>query len=217
MIDVDAYLCKVTGLLQHTFGTRLIYVGLQGSYLRGEAHENSDIDVMVVLDGLTVEDMDRYREIIMSAGHKEKSCGFLCAREDLLHWNPCEICHLLHTTRDFYGQLQPLVPVYTDEDVRTFVKLSVGNLYHALCHTYVHAGGAAAARALPGLYKQVFFILQNRYFLQTGRFVVRKAELLPALEGLDQQVMARTIDLQSLGQGALQLLFAWCQETLQTL
>ena len=167
MIDVDAYLCKVTGLLQHTFGTRLIYVGLQGSYLRGEAHENSDIDVMVVLDGLTVEDMDRYREIIMSAGHKEKSCGFLCAREDLL--------------------------------------------------TYVHAGGAAAARALPGLYKQVFFILQNRYFLQTGRFVVRKAELLPALEGLDQQVMARTIDLQSLGQGALQLLFAWCQQTLQTL
>ncbi|MBQ9141799.1 MAG: nucleotidyltransferase domain-containing protein [Lachnospiraceae bacterium] len=29
------------------FGDRLLYVGLQGSYLRGEATESSDIDIMV--------------------------------------------------------------------------------------------------------------------------------------------------------------------------
>ena len=32
-------------------------MGLQGSWLRGEAHENSDIDIMVILDGFSVRDI----------------------------------------------------------------------------------------------------------------------------------------------------------------
>lgn len=64
MIDVDAYLCKVTGLLQHTFGTRLIYVGLQGSYLRGEAHGKQRYRCDGGAGGLTVEDMDRYGKLL---------------------------------------------------------------------------------------------------------------------------------------------------------
>jgi predicted nucleotidyltransferase len=48
-------------------------MGLQGSWLRGEAHENSDIDIMVILDGFSVRDMDTYRGIL-------RKIGFWCAQ-----------------------------------------------------------------------------------------------------------------------------------------
>ncbi|MBX3226184.1 MAG: nucleotidyltransferase domain-containing protein [Labilithrix sp.] len=40
-------------LLRGMFGERLRDVRLFGSYARGEAHEDSDVDVLVVIDGLT--------------------------------------------------------------------------------------------------------------------------------------------------------------------
>ncbi|MBR0062573.1 MAG: nucleotidyltransferase domain-containing protein, partial [Oscillospiraceae bacterium] len=73
MFDIDAYLNDLISSCRASFGDRLLYVGLQGSWLRGEADENSDIDVMVILDRFSVEDMDRYREILKKTGFYEKS------------------------------------------------------------------------------------------------------------------------------------------------
>ena len=50
MFSMDDYLARLLAELKETFGTRLLYVGLQGSYQRGEADEQSDIDVMAVLE-----------------------------------------------------------------------------------------------------------------------------------------------------------------------
>ena len=54
MFDLDGYLDHLISSCRAAFGKRLLYVGLQGSYLRGEAHEGSDIDVMVILDRFSV-------------------------------------------------------------------------------------------------------------------------------------------------------------------
>ena len=54
MFDLDNYLKELISNCRTTFGDRLLYVGLQGSWLRGEAHEGSDIDVMVILDRFSV-------------------------------------------------------------------------------------------------------------------------------------------------------------------
>ena len=64
MFDLNQYLDQLIAACRAAFGERLQYVGLQGSYLRGEAHENSDIDIMIILDRFSVQDMDRYREIL---------------------------------------------------------------------------------------------------------------------------------------------------------
>ena len=64
MFDLGSYLHDLISCCQAAFGDRLLYVGLQGSYMRGEAHEGSDIDVMVILDRFSVGDMDLYREIL---------------------------------------------------------------------------------------------------------------------------------------------------------
>ena len=51
MINIDNYIESFLKEAKAVYGERLVYVGLQGSYLRGEAHENSDIDIMVLIDG----------------------------------------------------------------------------------------------------------------------------------------------------------------------
>ena len=79
MIRVDAYISELVSLLKAQFGVRLCYVGLQGSYLRGEATDSSDIDIMVVIDELSVADLDSYRGIIESLSDFDKSCGFICS------------------------------------------------------------------------------------------------------------------------------------------
>ena len=48
MIDMETYMRQLIDNLRHQFGKNLLYVGLQGSYLRGEATESSDLDVMVI-------------------------------------------------------------------------------------------------------------------------------------------------------------------------
>lgn len=218
MFDAESYLARLTALLHEAYGERLVYVGLQGSYMRGEATEKSDIDVMAVVDDLSPSDLDAYRRAINELEEPEKSCGFIGSRADLMHWNLLEIAHLLHTTRDYYGTLSALLPAYTDEDVRNFVKISVGNLYHELCHRYIHSGRERSAERLPSVYKGVFYILQNLHFLQSGEFASTRAELLTRLSGQDHGVLERAMALHR-GEAfdfdeSFDLLFTWCQETL---
>ena len=218
MLNIENYLSSLLTLLQQNFGPRLVYVGLQGSYLRGEATENSDIDIMTVVDGLSVSDLEQYRALVSSLEEPEKSCGFICSKTDLSHWNPLEICHLLHNTRDLFGRLRPLVPSYTEQDVRSYVKLSVNNLYHELCHRFIHGERGKAIAALPSLYQIAFFLLQNLYYLEHGLFPQTKAELLPLLSGRNHSVLkcAMTFKADSAFDfhACFELLFLWCQETL---
>lgn len=219
MLNADVYIDSLTSLLKEAFGPRLAYVGLQGSYLRGEATENSDIDIVVILDKLTVSDLERYRKIIKSAGHYEKSCGFICSTADMAAWNPLEICNLLHATKDYYGSLWKLVPKYSREDIRNFAKLSLNNLYHEICHRYIHAAKERNAANLQASYKSVFFILQTVEFLRTGAFVQTKREMLNRVSGMDKKVMEFSLAYPDDGNfaEAFELLLVWCQETLVSL
>ena len=187
MFDLDNYLDKLISHCRASFGNRLLYVGLQGSWLRGEAHENSDVDVMVILDRLSVQDMDQYREILKKVGFYERSCGFICGRDELLCWNPMEICQLLHTTEDLFGELTDYLPSATREDEINYVKLSLGNLYHELCHRYIHADRERNIAVFRGTCKGVLFLMQNLHFLESGRFILTKKELKEAVSAEDRQ------------------------------
>lgn len=221
MLNVENYISELISGLRIQFGSRLVYVGLQGSYMRGEATENSDIDVMVIIEDMTISDLDSYRNIIRSLESPEKSCGFICSKADLANWNPLEICHLINSTRDCFGRLAELVPEFSRQDVENYVKLSINNLYHEICHRFIHADAAKSVSHLPGTYKSVFFILQNLHYLRTEVFAATKAELLSLLEGMDREVLKRSIELN---QGKLfdfsesfELLFTWCQSTIKAL
>lgn len=218
MFKAEEYIQTLTQRLKNEYNNRLVYIGLQGSYLRGEATENSDIDIMVVIRDITVTDLTTYKNIILKLQDYDKSCGFICGLQELQNWNPLEICHLLHTTKDYYGTLANLVPEYTKNDVRTFVKMSIGNLYHELCHRYVHNSEENNIAMLPFTYKSVFFVLQNVHYLESGVFLETKNELSKALTGTDKLVLDTAISM-SRGEifdfdKAFSLLFEWCREKL---
>lgn len=219
MFNIEKYINNLIAACKSTFGDRLLYVGLQGSYLRGEATEASDIDIMVVIDGLSIADLDSYRNILKSIGYFDKSCGFICGKNDLLNWNPLEICHLLHTTRDLYGKLAKLIPSYTCEDERNYVKLSLNNLYHELCHRYIHSDRETNISMLPMTCKSVFFIMQNVHYLETGDFVLTKNELIKKLHGENKMIFDMAMVLQTSKDydfdKVFAALFEWCQKTLE--
>lgn len=218
MFRIDEYIDKLIVTLKDVFGERLLYIGLQGSYLRNEATENSDIDIMAVIDNLSVEDLNTYRKALVSVGNFNKSCGFICGKSDLEHWNPLEICHLLHTTKDYYGELKNLVPEYTMEDERNYVKFSLNNLYHEVCHRYIHADREANISNLPITCKSVFFIMQHLYYLSSGKFISTKRELLECVQGEDKAVLELSISLKNNMDydfdRAFSVLFGWCQNAL---
>ena len=212
MFDLDGYLRALILGCQSTFGDRLKYVGLQGSYLRGEAHENSDIDIMLILDRFSVRDMDTYRDVLKEIGFYEKSCGFICGREEMARWNPLEVCQLRHATKDLLGALGNYLPLATREDEINYVKLSLGNLYHAICHRYIHADKEKNISAFRGTCKSVFFLIQNMNYLESGRYILTKKALKEAVSQEDRRVL----ELDELPDGydfdhAFAVLFAWCQ------
>ena len=221
MLRIDEYVDELIILLKDAFGERLMYIGLQGSYLRNEETENSDIDIMAVIDNLSVEDLKTYQKALVSVGSFDKSCGFICGKDDLKHWNPLEICHLLNTTKDFYGEIKKLVPEYTIEDEKNYVKLSLNNLYHEICHRYVHANRKYNVLKLPITCKSVFFIMQHLYYLSTGNFIATKRELLECVQDEDKTVLELSISLQNNidydFDRAFSILFKWCQNVLSRL
>ncbi|MBR3423804.1 MAG: nucleotidyltransferase domain-containing protein, partial [Clostridia bacterium] len=188
MFEIEKYIQKLIGECKKAFAERLLYVGLQGSYMRGEATEKSDIDVMIILEDFSVEDMDVYRELLKSIGNDEKSCGFICGREEMKRWNPLEVCQLRHTTKDLFGTLNDFLPPATREDEINYVKLSLGNLYHELCHRYIHADRDKNIAKFRGTCKAVFFLIQNLHYLETGHFILTKKELKEAALAEDRRV-----------------------------
>ncbi len=221
MINIEEYINKIIEKLKIIFTDRLIYVGLQGSYHRGEATEKSDIDIMVVIDELTVSDLESYRSMINSLEYSGKMCGFICSKNDIKNWNPLEICNLLNTTKDYYGILSELVPEYSNNDIKNFVKISLTNLYHEICHRYIYSNEINNMEKLKYSYKSVFFILQNIYYLENNKFIKTKSELLNLLNGKNREVLEISILLNNVKEydfnKYFKLLFTWCRETLENI
>jgi len=220
LICIECYMEKLVEALLAAFGHELLYVGLQGSYLRGEATESSDIDAMVILETADLPALARYREVIESLGDSDKACGFLCGRADMAHWNTLEIPHLLHATKDYYGTLADFMPPCTEEDLRQFLRLSLGNLLHELTHRYIHRPVERSYAALADMHRPVFFILQNLLYRRDCIYPETRAALTELLTGEDKAVwdmLCREKNGEGNPETDLRLLHDWCRNTLQTL
>ena len=99
MIDISAWIDVFLKSLQETFGDRVWFVGLQGSYGRGEATETSDIDMVVILDDLTAKDIAAYNRMLNTLLHRERVCGFLSGKEELLNWEPSDLFQFYYDTK----------------------------------------------------------------------------------------------------------------------
>ena len=200
MFDINVWLDIIIKKLQKEFEQRLLFVGLQGSYNRGEATPNSDIDIVVILDSLSFEDLKKYLLIIDSMPDKDKACGFISGREELQNWSKSDLFQFFYDTKSLIGNLQDLIQAPTTEDATQAVKISSENLYHTSVHSFVHSNNYV--EDLQNLYKSTFFILQAKYFKKTEKYIPTKNQLLEILNGIDRDILNICINRNNINEKA---------------
>lgn len=185
-MDIQVWMEDFLKVMKETFGERLAFVGLQGSRGRGEGREDSDIDVVVILDRLTAADLDAYRAAVADLPRRELLCGFVSGWAELECWDAADLFQFYHDTTPYLGSLEVLLPRIDRSAVRRAAHLGACNVYHACCHNYLHERDS---EVLKGCCKSAFFVLQAKHYLETGTYVSRRADLLPLLDGGDRAVL----------------------------
>lgn len=174
-IDVEKWMEELVSRLHRALPGRLRFIGLQGSYRRGEATPQSDIDVVAVLDRVDLAALDSYRQTVLNMPHGELACGFLCDEDALRRWPKFDLLSLVMDTQPYWGELEPLLPAFTPADTDAAVKIGASALYHAAVHCYLY--DEAPEAALSALSKSVFFLLRARVYRDTGIQCLTRAQL----------------------------------------
>lgn len=213
MFDLQNWLDKYISAVDEAFGARIVFIGLQGSYARGEQHSGSDIDVVLVLDKLSAGDLKLYRGVIANLPQRENICGFVGGEAELKAWDKADLFQFYHDTKAVYGDLSFLALVFTDENIKRAVHTAACNIYHACAHNFVHE---RSEEILKGLFKSAAFALQAKYYLQYGAYISRKKDLLPQLTGLDYDVLAACmLPLENSLEQGTELLLGWSSEVIK--
>ncbi len=174
MIDITAFMNNFLHKLNETFGTRVWFVGLQGSYGRGEATETSDIDTVVILDNLSSDDIKNYNSMLDTMPHRELICGFLSGKDEILNWEPSDLFQFYYDTRPIKGSLADLLELIDASAVDRAIKSGVCNIYHGCIHNMLYEKSEDILR---GLYKSASFVLQAICFKQVGKYITHQKDL----------------------------------------
>lgn len=224
MINVQSWMPQAVALLRERFGSRLLFVGLQGSHRRGEAREDSDIDILTILDRLDVDDLAAYREVLRRLPEGGKAGGFTCGQQELRAWPPFELFQFAQDTDAWYGDLQTLLPEVTRADTVAGARAAVSGLYHFTAYLYLSGDPATRADELKGLYKSFFFAMQLVTYLRQGVYAKSKKELLPMLSGDEAELLRCGMDAAYYEErarrdpdGLFQLLLGWAGNILREL
>lgn len=191
MISITPWSKDFAQKLLKTFGPRLLFLGYQGSYARGEATPESDIDIVAILDHLTPADLETYRTLVRSMPQGDLACGFICGQRELRGWPRYDLLSLALDTKPVLGGLDPYLPDFTDADRREALSIAASGLYHGACHAYLYGG---RAEELPGLLKSAFFCLRLAVLCRTGRYIPTKRQLAEALTGRERDLMDLILD-----------------------
>ena len=213
MVDITVWMDNFVQVLSNTFGKRVWFVGLQGSYGRGEATETSDIDTVVILDALSPADIETYKAMLDTLSPRELLCGFLSGKEDILNWEPSDLFQFYCDTTPIKGSLEELLLLIGKEAVDKAIKTGVCNIYHGCVHNMLHEESEDILRSL---YKAASFVVQAIYFRENGRYIRHQRDLLGAVSSDEQVIVETFLDLKSGKavdfQKMSEALFTWSQK-----
>ena len=213
MIDITAWMEIFLQALNETFANRVWFVGLQGSYGRGEATETSDIDVVAILDELSAADIQSYHAMLDTLPHRELICGFLSGKEELMNWEPSDLFQFCHDTTPIKGSLDEVMAVIDESAVNRAIKIGACNVYHGCVHNMLHEKSEDILR---GLYKSASFVVQAIAFKETGNYISHQKELLQIVDSDERVVIETFLKLKNGGTVELNLmsetLFAWAKK-----
>ncbi len=216
MINISNWMNMFMQTLTENFGERVWFVGLQGSYGRGEATETSDIDVVVILDELSALDIQTYNNMLDTLPHRELICGFLSGKNEILNWEPSDLFQFYYDTKPIKGSLDELLLLIDDIAINRAIKIGACNIYHGCVHNMLYE---KSEEILKGLYKSASFVVQAICFKQTKNYISQQKDLLKTVS-LDEQMIVNTflslkngekIDFQEMSK----TLFTWSKNWIE--
>ena len=196
MTDITAWMKNFLQTLDETFANRVWFVGLQGSFARGEATETSDIDIVVILDELSAADIQTYNSMLDTLPCRELVCGFLSGKNELLNWEPSDLFQFCYDTTPILGTLDALFPLLSEDAVKKAIKTGVCNIYHGCVHNMLYEKDTEILKAL---YKSASFTVQAIYFLQVGKYIRLQKELLEVVLPEEKVIVETFISLKNGG------------------
>ena len=213
MIEISSWMDKFVGALDASFKNRVWFVGLQGSYGRGEATETSDIDVVVILDELTAQDIQIYNAMLDTLPNRELICGFVSGKQELLNWEPSDLFQFYHDTTPIKGSLDELLSVIDKTAIARAIKIGACNIYHGCVHNMLHE---KSDEILKGLYKSASFVVQAICFQETGCYIKSQKDLLGKVSGDEKSIVENFLSLKNGGKVDFEemsnTLFAWSKK-----
>ena len=213
MIDITVWMQDFLQTLNETFTKRVWFVGLQGSYGRGEATKTSDIDIVVILDELSASDIQKYNTMLDTLPHREQICGFLSGKDELLNWEPSDLFQFYYDTSPIQGSLDELLAVIDETAVDRAIKIGACNIYHGCVHNILHE---KSDEILYGLYKSASFVVQAIAFKQTGKYIKTQKDLLGVVSADERKIIeilsklknGDTVEFRTMSE----FLFAWAKK-----
>ena len=213
MIDITTWTKNFLQTLNETFANRVWFVGLQGSYGRGEATETSDIDIVVILDELSAMDIHAYKDMLDTLSHRELICGFLSGKKEIMNWEPSDLFQFCHDTTPIKGSLDEVMALIDESAVDRAIKIGACNIYHGCVHNMLHEKSEDILR---GLYKSASFVVQAIAFKQTGHYISHQKELLKVVSSNEQVIVDTFMNLKNGGMVDFNLmsetLFVWSKK-----
>ena len=185
-MDINSFMESFKENLLNLFNDNLLFLGLQGSYGRGEAKESSDIDPVIIL----------------------RQCG---SSDELRAWESADRAQLILDTKPLYGELTPLCPEITHDDILRAVQQGACAIHHASSHNILHARDWSI---LPELYKSARFTIRMKHYLDTGVYVSAFKELFAVVN--EEEKMILEAQDPSTEDDAFMLL-EWASETMRNI
>lgn len=173
-MQTDDFVQEFLYALDKTFGDRVWFCGLQGSRARGDNREDSDVDMVVILDDLTADDIAVYSDMVRRLAEPELACGFLGGRAELENWDPADLLHLCCDTRPLRGSL---VSVRERISRRALVQSAWSSgcaIYHGCVHNMLYEMSTGILRQL---LKNAKFVIQTQICADTGQFPAGSEEM----------------------------------------
>lgn len=209
--SIEMWLAEYMEAVQAQFGFRVWFVGLQGSFGRGEATAESDLDVVLILNTVSAADLRAYSDMLDRLPERERVCGFVSGKEELLAWEPSDLFQFCHDTRPLLGTLDEVLEKVTQEDVLRAVWTGACNVYHMCAHNMVHEKSPDILRAL---YKSAGFTLQAIAYLQTGQYARKKQELCVLLQPEDRHILEVGMELKQICEVPAESFRGWSEDLL---
>lgn len=210
-MNINSFMESFKENLLNLFNDNLLFLGIQGSYGRGEANESSDIDPVIILRQCGKDEILKYRSYIDTLPEKDILCGFVSSSDELRAWESADRAQLILDTKPLYGELTPLCPEITHDDIIRAVQQEACAIYHASSHNILHARDWSI---LPELYKSARFTIRMKHYLNTGVYVSAFKELFAVVNEEEKTILeARNPDTE---EDAFTLL-EWASETMRNI